>query len=194
MLLGIFGISPIELLVVGIVTLLLVAAPIGVIVAVVVLVRRGSLTARFPPPAGPPKILHAFSPADAPISSGARWSGSQLEVTADAAGPQRLFELPLSGFDQSIISYRFRIQTDDLKSHVYPEMWCRVVGMAESFSRGLNQKVRGTNNWLSLEIPFYLRQGQFAELLKLNLVFEAAGTVRLTDIEVLATPLQPVVR
>ena len=72
-------------------------------------------------------------------------------------------------------------------------MWCRVVGIAESFSRGLNHKVRATNNWLSLEIPFYLRQGQFAELLKLNLVFEAPGTVRLTDLEVLATPLQPVV-
>lgn len=192
MLLGVFGISPIELLVVGIVTLLFVAAPIAVIVVVILLVKRGPLATQPPPPAGPPTIVHSFGPADAPISGGARWLAAQLEVTADAAGPQRLFELPLSGFDQSMISYRFRIQTEDLKSHVYPEMWCRVVGMAESFSRGLNQKVRGTNNWASVEIPFYLRQGQFAEMLKLNLVFEGPGTVRLSDIEVLATPLQPV--
>jgi hypothetical protein len=191
MLLGVFGISPVELLVVGVVALLMVGAPIAVIVAVVVLLKRGSLAKGFPPPAGPPKIVHTFGPADAPISGGAHWLGTQLEVTADAAGPQRLFELSLSGFDQSMISYRFRIQTDDLKSHVYPEMWCLVVGLAESFSRGLNQKVRGTNNWLSVEISFYLRQGQFAELLKLNLVFEGPGTVRLTDIEVLATPLEP---
>jgi hypothetical protein len=189
MLLAIFGIGVMELLVVGVVAMLLVGVPIAVVVAILVLVRRGSLGTQFPPPAGPPIILHSFAPADVPISSGARWSGNDLEVTADMAGPQRLFELPVSRIDQSMISYCFRIQTDDLKSSVYPEMWCRVAGMAECFSRGLNQKVRGGNHGSSVMVPFYLRQGQFAELLKLNLVFEGPGTVRLSDIVVLATPL-----
>ena len=41
-------------------------------------------------------------------------------------------------------------------------MWCRIPGVGECFSRGLNQKVQGTNNYLSLEIPFYLKKGQTA--------------------------------
>ena len=190
MILGIFGIGPVELLVVGIVALLMIALPVAVVVAVVILVRKGAAGGfQPPPPAGAPEIVRAFGPADAPISGDARWIGSELEVNADEAATQPLFELPLSGIDQSMIAYRFRIQTENLKSKVYPEMWCRVVGAGEFFSRGLHQKVRGTNNWLSVEIPFYLKKGQHGDLLKLNLVFEGPGAVRLRDIEVLATPL-----
>jgi hypothetical protein len=189
MLLGVFGIGAVELLVMGIVLLLLVGVPIGVVVAVVLLVRRTSV-AQFPPPAGPPKVLRALRPEDEPISGGAKWHGNELEVASDGPGPQRLFEVPLPGIDHSMLTYRFRIQTEGLEKPVYPEMWCRVVGVGEAFSRGLHQKIRGTNNWTSLEIPFYLKEGQFADLLKLNLVFEGSGTVRLSDIEVLATPLQ----
>lgn len=131
-----------------------------------------------------------MGPDDQPISQTAKWVGSELEVTADAAGVQRLFEVPLEGIEQSMITYRFRIQTGASTSSVYPEMWCRVSGFGEAFSRGLDQKVRGANNWVSLQIPFYLEKGQHADLVKLNLVFEGPGTARLTDIEVLATPLE----
>lgn len=190
MILAMFGVSPVELLVVGIVALLMIALPIAVIVAVIILVRKGA-GGRFQPalPAGPAKTVRAFGPADAPISGGAKWIGNELEVTADDAGTQPLFGVPLSGIDQSMIAYRFRVKTENLTSKVYPEMWCRVAGTGECFSRGLHQKVRGTNNWLSVEIPFYLKKGQLADLLKLNLVFEGPGAVRLSDIEVLATPL-----
>ena len=50
--------------------------------------------------------------------------------------------------------------------------------------------MRGTNDWVSLEIPFYLKAGQSPDLLKLNLVFEGAGAVRMKEIEILATPLE----
>jgi hypothetical protein len=184
-----FGVGPMELLVVGVVALLIIGVPIAVVVAVLLLARR-TRAAQFPPPAGPPTIIRALGPDDEPISGGAKWHGRELEVTSDGPGPQRLFEVTLSNLDRSMLTYRFRIQTDGVKGHVYPEMWCRVVGMGEAFSRGLNQKIRGTNNWTSLEIPFYLKEAQFADLIKLNLVFEGPGTVRLTDIEVLATPLE----
>lgn len=192
MMLGIFGIGPVELLVVGVVALFTIAAPIAGVVAVVILFRKAAAGGVQPPlPAGAPAIVRTFTPADAPISGNAEWIDGELELTAEEAGTQRLFEVPLSGIDQSMITCRFRIQTENLKSKVYPEMWCRVVGAGEFFSRGLNQKMRGTNNWLSVELPFYLKKGQFAELLKLNLVFEGPGTVRLKEVEVLATPLQP---
>ena len=183
-----FGLGPIELLVIAIVFLLMIGVPIGVVVLVLVLGRRKWM-AQFPQPAGPPSIIRALGPEDVPISGGAKWHHRELEVTSDGAGPQRLFEVPLPGIDQSMLTYRFRIQTNELKKAVYPEMWCSVVGMGEAFSRGLHQKIRGTNRWTTLEIPFYLQQGQVADLAKLNLVFEGPGTVRLTDIEVLARPL-----
>ena len=177
------------MIVVGDTALLLVGLPIAVLVAAVIFIRRAS-AAQFPPPSGPPTVVRELGPNDEPISGGAKWHGNELEVTSDGPGPQRLFEVTLSGIDQSMLTYRFRIQTDELEGHVYPEMWCSVVGMGEAFSRGLHQKLRGTNNWTTLEIPFYLKEGQVADLVKLNLVFEGPGTVRLTDIEVLATPLQ----
>jgi hypothetical protein len=91
-----------------------------------------------------------------------------------------------------MLSYRFRIKTDNLQTAVYPELWCRVPEKGQFFSRGVNQKVRGTTDWREIEIPFYLQSGQRADLLHLNLVFEGAGKVRLKDIEVLRTPTKPV--
>lgn len=186
-----FGLSLFELIILLVAFLLVVAVPVGALVAVIVIARRtGAGGFKTPLVYGTPTIVHTFGPSDTPITGSAKWSGNELEVGAAEAGPLRLFELPLSGIDQAMITYRFRIQTDELKSNVYPEMWCRVAGVGEFFSRGLNQKVRGTNNWLSVEAPFYLKQGQVADLLKLNLVFEGAGSVRLSNIEVLSTPLE----
>lgn len=143
-----------------------------------------------PKPAGPPVQIRAIGPSDTPIAATAKWDGGELEVGSDERASVRLFEVPLSDRDQCMITYRFRIKTDALKSSVYPEMWCRIPGMGEFFSRGLHQKIRGSNDWSSLEIPFYLKKGQFPDLLKLNLVFEGPGAVRLKEIEILATPLE----
>ena len=112
-----------------------------------------------------------------------------MGVGSDERASVRLFEVPISGPDQCIITYRCRIKTDALKSNVYPEMWRRIPGRSEFYSRGLHQQVRGSNDWASTEIPFHLKKGQFPNLLKLNLVFEGPGAVGLKNIEILATPL-----
>jgi hypothetical protein len=101
-----------------------------------------------------------------------------------------LFDVPLNQVEQCVISYRFSIKTDNLQRAVYPELWCRIPERGQFFSRGLNCKVRGTNDWKTVEIPFFLQNGQRADLLHLNLVFEGPGSVRLKDIEVLATPIK----
>jgi hypothetical protein len=144
-----------------------------------------------PKPAGPPKMVHSVTPGTRPIAEAARWEASDLVVRTPAAETVRLFEVPLKGHEQCQLTFRLRIATDALKASVYPEMWCRIPGIGECFSKGLHQKVSGTNDWVSLEIPFYLKAGQSPDLLKLNLVFEGAGAVRLKEIEVLATPLEP---
>ena len=111
-------------------------------------------------------------------------------LSGDCVEMLEALEAPIADRDQCMITYRFQIRTDSLKSSVYPEMWCRLPGRGEFFSKGLHQKVRGTNDWLSLEVPFYLKQGQVPDLLKLNLAFEGPGVVRLKDIEILVTPLE----
>lgn len=144
-----------------------------------------------PKPVGPPHLVQHVGPGTGPISEAARWEGSELVIRTPVAETVRLFEVPIKGHEQCMLTYRLRIATDALKSSVYPEMWCRIPGIGECFSKGLHQKVRGTNDWVSLEIPFYLKAGQSPDLLKLNLVFEGAGAVRVKEIEILATPLEP---
>ena len=144
---------------------------------------------RPPNPTGPPVSVKKLDASDSPIAEGVTWHGDELKVTASEPATVHLFEVPISGHDQCMITYRFQISTDALKSNVYPEMWCRIPGMGEFFSRGLHQKVRGTNNYLSMEVPFYLKKEQTPDLLKLNLVFQGAGVARLKDIEIFATPL-----
>ncbi len=63
-------------------------------------------------------------------------------------------------------------------------MWCHIPEKGKFFSKGVDSKISGTNDWIQVEIPFYLGPGQVADLLNLNLVFEGEGTVRLKDIEV----------
>ena len=71
-------------------------------------------------------------------------------------------------------------------------MWVRIPRKGKYFARGLDGKVRGTNDWTLVEIPFYLETGQQqADMLSLNLILDGPGTVRLRDIEVLSTPIKP---
>jgi len=155
--------------------------------------KSQSATGRWEPrvPIGAPKPLRVIRPGDKPLAESARWDGDELVIQADAAATKCLFEIALDGVEQCMITYRFRIHTENLGKPVYPEMWCRIPDKGEFFSRGLHCKVRGTNDWTSVEIPFYLDPDQRADHLRLNLVFEGPGTVRLRDIEVLSTPVKP---
>ena len=137
------------------------------------------------------ETIKTITPADAPISSFAGWEKDELVVRSERVDTIHLFEVPVSDRDQCMIIYRFRIKTEESTSSVYPEMWCCSPGQGEAFSRGLDQKLRGANNWTSIQIPFYLRKGETPDLLKLNMVFEGTGTVRMKDIQVLAAPLPP---
>ena len=47
----------------------------------------------------------------------------------------------------------------------------------------------GTAEWARYEIPFYLKEGQIPDLIKLNFVLEGPGTVWLRNVELLKTPL-----
>ena len=88
-----------------------------------------------------------------------------------------LFEVADPGVENCTVLYRAGIRTENLTGRAYLEMWCRLPGRGEFFSRGLNQVVTGTNDWISCEIPFFLKKGQAPDLIRLNLVVAAAGTI-----------------
>ena len=166
-------------------------ACLGVVVAVARRANSTGSTGRWQPPtpAGEPVRIRALDLSDRPIDASATWNGAELVVSAEKGTAVHLFDVALDRAEQSMITYRFRIKTENLQNAVYPEMWCHVDGKGKFFSRGLDRKVRGTNDWPLVEIPFFLESGQRASLLNLNLVFEGAGAVRLKEIEVLSTPV-----
>ena len=153
----------------------------------------GWITATFrqPRPTGPSLTLRTFHPrVDVPLTHDVvRVDGDAWLIEVDARQTVRLFEITDPGVEQCLVAFRARLRTERLIGRAYLEMWCRLPGRGEFFSRGLHQTVKGTTDWVSCEIPFYLRRGQRPDLIKLNVVVEGAGRVRLRDLEVLSTPL-----
>lgn len=142
-----------------------------------------------PEVAGPEKQLRLLSADDMPISDNATWQGDELEIEVEKATTEKLFSVRVPDVDQCKLIYRFQIQTKDLKAPVYSEMWCHLGRWRKFFSRGVDNKISGTNDWVSVEIPFYLQKRQVASKLSLNLVFEGPGKVRLKQIEVASAPI-----
>lgn len=189
-----FAPGPMEMIIILIIGFMLFGLPIIVLLAIIwaVMPRKSQASmANWKASAakGTPVQVRVLGAADKPIASSANWDGSELVVKANEWSTKSLFDVPLAGLDQCILTYRFRIKTDHLTGAVYPEMWCRIPEKGQFFSRGLDRKIRGAADWSEVEIPFFLQTGQQADLLHLNLVFEGPGAVRLKDIEVLSIPI-----
>jgi len=143
-----------------------------------------------PAPAGPSRRLRAFGASDQPIAQdGVTIDPEGWRIDARAPRTVRLFEVSEPGVERCILGYRARVKTATVRGRAYLEMWCRFPGRGEFFSKGFDQAVSGTTEWTSHEIPFYLKAGQRPDLVKLNLVVEGEGTVWLSDVELLETPL-----
>src|SRR6266508_3243249 len=144
-----------------------------------------------PEPAGPPEILRGYAISDAPLTrDGATLDSDGWRIEFDEERSLRLFEVSEPGVDRCILTYRAQLRTQGAQGRVYLEMWCRLPGRGEFFSKGLNQAVKGTTDCSPHETPFFLKAGQQPDLIKLNVVSEGAGTVWIKDVELLRTPLK----
>src|SRR5437762_12417159 len=143
-----------------------------------------------PKPSGPPKTIRLFQTSDATLSKDSI-TVAQDRWVVDAKEDQtiRLFEIQNPDAEQCLLTYRATMKTEGLAGRAFLEMWCRLPGRGEFFSKGHQQAVSGTANWARYEIPFYLKEGQKPDLIKLNLTVEGAGTVWIKNIELLKTPL-----
>jgi hypothetical protein len=79
--------------------------------------------------------------------------------------------------EDCLLTYRAELKAEALQGRAFLEMWCRLPGRGEFFSKGHKQAVSGTVDWARYEIPFYLKRGQKPDLIKLNVVVEGQGTV-----------------
>ena len=143
-----------------------------------------------PKPSGPPETIRRFRPTDATLTQGSIVASQDGWLINLAEGQTiRLFEVADPQAENCLITYRAMIKTDGLDGRTFLEMWCRLPGFGEFFSKGIDQAIKGTTNWSSQEIPFYLKKGQRPDLIKLNIVIEGKGKVWIKDIELLKTPL-----
>jgi hypothetical protein len=144
-----------------------------------------------PQPVGPPQELRFFTTSD-PTLTQESIAPEEDVWCVNVAEQQtiRLFEIADPGIEECMLTYRAQLKTKDVQGKAYLEMWCRLPGQGEFFSKGLHNSVKGTNEWASYEIPFYLKRGQKPDLVKLNLVVEGSGTIWIKDVQLLQTPLK----
>ena len=144
-----------------------------------------------PKPAGPPQVLRAFASDQPTINqSGIRVENGAWQIDARTEEQTiRLFEVENPAVEQCLLTYRAELKAEGLQGRAFLEMWCRVPGRGEFFSKGYEQAVSGTVDWSRYEIPFHLKRGQKPDLIKLNVVVEGPGTVGLRDVALLKTPL-----
>jgi len=86
------------------------------------------------------------------------------------------------------VLYQAKLKTEGLAGRAYLEMWCRLPGQGEAFSRGLDNTVSGTTGWATSQTPFFLKKGEKPDLIRLNLVAEGPGKVFIKDIRLEAAP------
>ena len=143
-----------------------------------------------PEPAGPPQTVRAFRTSDPPITKeGVLIDQDGWLIDSREDHTVSLFEVP-TGAEQCMLTFKAKLKSDNLQGRAFLELWCRVPGLGEFFSKGLNKAVRATTDWASYEIPFFLKKGQKADLVKLNLVVEGIGKTWIKDVELLKTPLK----
>ena len=145
-----------------------------------------------PQPAGPQQELRSFSTSDPTISKDSvALEGNTWRVTGSTETRTiHLLEVQDPGVEQCMLTYRAQLKTQDVERKAYLEMWCRLPGRGEFFSKGFHNAVKGTNDWASYEIPFYLKRGQKPDLVKLDLTVEGTGTIWIKDVQLLQTPLK----
>jgi hypothetical protein len=116
--------------------------------------------------------------------------GGSLRI--EALGPMvvRLFTVEDVDMEEATLIYRAKLRSEGLAGTAYPEMWCSFAELGDYFSRGVDSKISGDNDWTSRQTPFFLEKGQNPDAVQLNLVVDGTGTVWIDQVELLRAPLK----
>jgi hypothetical protein len=113
-----------------------------------------------------------------------------VKMIASEPRTVRLFETGPIDVDNARLIYKAKLRTENVKGQAYLEMWCSFPGKGEFFSRGLQSPLSGTNEWTTVETPFFLKSGEKPDNVKLNVVINGTGTVWIDDVKLLKGPPQ----
>ena len=86
------------------------------------------------------------------------------------------------GVEHATLIYQASLQSANLDGKAFLEMWVRIPGKGEFFSRGLDRPITGTMSWMTVATPFFLQAGQKPDLIRLNLVVQGKGRVWIDDV------------
>jgi len=112
-----------------------------------------------------------------------------LKMAVDKPTTIELYETGDIDIENSRLIYEAKVRTEDAEGQVYIEMWCFFPGQGAFFSRALQSPLSGSNDWSSMVTPFFLKEGQNPENIKINIVINGKGTVWIDDICLLKAPL-----
>jgi hypothetical protein len=119
----------------------------------------------------------------------AEGSGS-FKIEAKKSMVVKLYETGKLNIENCHIIYQAKLKTVGLQGAVYLEMWCHFPGKGDFFSRALQSKLTGDNDWSSHETSFMLQKGESPDNVKLNLAVNGTGTVWIDEIKLLKVPLE----
>lgn len=113
-----------------------------------------------------------------------------LRITVTKPTTVRLYETGDIDVEDARLTYQAKVRTSGIEGKAYLEMWCQFTGKGEFFSRGLESPLTGTTDWSTEETPFFLKEGENPDNVKLNLVIDGKGTVWVDDIHLFKGPLK----
>lgn len=116
-------------------------------------------------------------------------SGS-FKIEAKKPMVVKLYETGKLNIENCHIFYQAKLKTAGLQGAAYLEMWCHFPGKGDFFSRALQSKLSGDNDWSSHEASFMLQKGESPDNVKLNLAVNGTGTVWIDEIKLLKVPLE----
>lgn len=113
-----------------------------------------------------------------------------LHVVASKPITIKLYETGNIDIENSKLIYQAKLRTENVEGQVYIEMLCYFSGKGEFFSRSLQSPLSGSQEWTSLETPFFLKKGENPDNIKINLVINGKGNVWIDDIRLVKAPLR----
>ena len=146
---------------------------------------QGDILVAYPADTLDDVVSTGFCSVDAESADG---RGS-FKVILDEAATIPLYETGDLDVENGFLSYHAKLKTEGLEGEAILEMWCVFEEAGEFFSRGLDNSVSGTTDWVDAFTIFRLDAGQNPDNVKLNLVVTGPGTVWIDDIVVTKAPL-----
>jgi hypothetical protein len=110
---------------------------------------------------GPVESVKSFERRTPPIArSGVATDEGGWRVERPAPGSVPLFEVPGQKLENTVLTYRAHMRASDVAGKAYLEMWIRVPGRGEFFSRGLAQPLQGTSGLGHVRDPVLPERGR----------------------------------